>query len=102
MTVETITRAELSENVYKQLGLSRTESAKLVDDVLEQISASLVRGDKVKLSSFGSFSIRSKSERIGRNPKSGVEVPITPRRVATFKASQLMKDAVNKNLTRKK
>src|SRR3546814_2532876 len=81
MTGGTITRADLSEAVYQEVGLSRNESAALVASVLNEISEALVRGEMVKLSSFGSFSVREKGERIGRNPKTGEEVPILPRRV---------------------
>jgi len=91
----TITRADLAEVVYQRVGLSRTESAELVEVVLSEISDTLVQGENVKLSSFGSFLVRSKSERIGRNPKTGVEVPITPRRVMVFKPSNIMKSRVN-------
>jgi integration host factor subunit alpha len=94
-TTKTITRADLAEAVYQRVGLSRTESAELVETVLAEISETLVRGENVKLSSFGSFLVRSKSERIGRNPKTGVEVPITPRRVMVFKPSNIMKSRVN-------
>ena len=92
---KTVTRADLAEAVYQRVGLSRTESAELVETVLAEISEVLVRGENVKLSSFGSFLVRSKSERIGRNPKTGVEVPITPRRVMVFKPSNIMKARVN-------
>jgi len=92
---KTITRADLAEAVYQRVGLSRTESAELIETVLTEISDTLVRGENVKLSSFGSFLVRSKSERIGRNPKTGVEVPITPRRVMVFKPSNIMKSRVN-------
>jgi integration host factor subunit alpha len=91
----TLTRADLSEAVYKQLGLSRSESAALVELMLNEISAAVERGENVKLSSFGSFLVRSKGERIGRNPKTGVEVPITPRRVMVFKASNVLKARIN-------
>ena len=91
----TLTRADLSEAVYKTIGLSRAESAELVEMVLDEISNAIARGESVKLSSFGVFHVRSKSERIGRNPKTGVEVPITPRRVMVFKPSHLMKARVN-------
>ena len=76
MAQRTVTRAELSEAVYQRVGLSRSESSALVELVLEEISASLARGDSVKLSSFGSFLVRDKGRRVGRNPKTGVEVPI--------------------------
>ena len=91
----TITRADLSEAVYQRLGLSRTESASLVEMVLQEISQAIERGETVKLSSFGSFVVRSKGERIGRNPKTGVEVPITPRRVMVFKPSNMLKSRIN-------
>ncbi|MEI6573685.1 MAG: hypothetical protein RLZ07_1840 [Pseudomonadota bacterium] len=95
MAQRTVTRAELSEAVYQRIGLSRSESSALVELVLEEISASLARGDSVKLSSFGSFLVRDKGQRIGRNPKTGVEVPIEPRRVMVFKPSNIMKARVN-------
>ncbi len=92
----TITRADLAESVYEQVGLSRNESADLVEQVLDEISNTLVAGKGVKISSFASFSIREKGERIGRNPKTGVEVPILPRKVIVFKASHVLKDRINK------
>jgi integration host factor subunit alpha len=92
---KTLTRADLSEAVYKQIGLSRSESAALVELMLNEISAAVERGENVKLSSFGSFLVRSKGERIGRNPKTGVEVPITPRQVMVFKASNVLKSRIN-------
>ena len=91
---KTLTRMDLSEAVFHQVGLSRNESAELVESVLGYISDALVSGQNVKISSFGTFSIRDKSERIGRNPKTGEEVPIHPRRVLTFRPSHLMKDRV--------
>ncbi len=91
----TITRADLSEAVYQQLGLSRSESAELVEMVLKEISAAVVTGETVKLSSFGSFVVRFKGERVGRNPKTGIEVPITPRRVMVFKPSNILKSRIN-------
>ena len=94
MTTNTLTRMDLSEAVFREVGLSRNESAQLVETVLEEISDALVRGEQVKISSFGTFSVRSKSARIGRNPKTGEEVPINPRRVLTFRPSHLMKDRV--------
>lgn len=94
MSQETITRTDLSEAVYQKIGLSRVESAELVETVLEIISDRIVEGESVKLSSFGSFLVRSKNERIGRNPKTGEEVPITPRRVMVFKPSNIFKKAV--------
>ncbi len=95
MAEETVTRAELGEAVYQEVGLSRSESAELVETVLEEISLALVRGEAVKLSSFGSFSVREKGERVGRNPKTGEEVPILPRKVLVFRASHVLKDRIN-------
>ncbi len=95
MTSKTITRADIAETLYNELGLSRVESSELVDTVLDEIADALVRGEAVKISSFGSFSTRQKSQRIGRNPKTGVEVPITPRRVLSFRASHVLKDRMN-------
>jgi integration host factor subunit alpha len=95
MSGRTLTRADLSEVVYQKVGLSRTESAALVELVLKEISESLARGENVKLSSFGSFIVRSKGRRIGRNPKTGEEVPIEPRRVMVFKPSNIMKSRIN-------
>ena len=94
MSDKTVTRTDLSEAVYRKLGLSRVESAELVEMVLDTISERIVEGESVKLSSFGSFLVRSKNERIGRNPKTGEEVPITPRRVMVFKPSNILKKAV--------
>ena len=96
MTETTVTRAQLAEAVYQEVGLSRNDSAQLVDVILEEISQSLIKGDMVKLSSFGSFQVRSKAQRIGRNPKTGEEVPILPRRVLVFRASHVLKDKVNR------
>jgi integration host factor subunit alpha len=95
---KTITRADLCEAVYQKVGLSRAESAELVESVLQEISDALIRGENVKLSSFGSFLVRSKGERVGRNPKTGEEVPISPRRVMVFKPSNVMKQAINDSL----
>lgn len=95
MSGRTVTRADLAEAVYEQVGLSRNESSDLVEAVLEEISAQLVKGETVKISSFGSFSVREKGERIGRNPKTGVEVPILPRKVLVFRASHVLKDRIN-------
>ena len=92
---KTITRADLGESIYQQVGLSRNESSALVEMVLDEISKKLVDGHTVKISSFGSFSVRQKKERIGRNPKTGVEVPITPRKVLVFRASHVLKDRMN-------
>ncbi|WGI20737.1 integration host factor subunit alpha [Amylibacter sp. IMCC11727] len=94
MSGKTLTRMDLSESVFREVGLSRNESAELVESVLDNISDALVSGENVKISSFGTFSIRDKTERIGRNPKTGEEVPIRPRRVLTFRPSHLMKDRV--------
>ncbi|HEY3719453.1 MAG TPA: integration host factor subunit alpha [Roseiarcus sp.] len=93
--VRTVTRADLSETVYRRVGLSRSESAELVQEFLDEICDAAARGETVKLSSFGSFVVRSKSERIGRNPKTGVEVPILPRRVMVFKPSNVLKARIN-------
>jgi integration host factor subunit alpha len=95
MAGKTLTRADLSEAVHRQIGLSRTESADLVKSILDTVSEALVAGENVKLSSFGTFMVRSKRGRIGRNPKTGEEVPITPRRVLVFRPSQVMKNLVN-------
>jgi len=94
MTAKTLTRMDLSEAVFREVGLSRNESAELVETVLQSMSDALVAGESVKISSFGTFSVRDKSARIGRNPKTGEEVPIHPRRVLTFRPSHLMKDRV--------
>jgi len=96
MPETTVTRAQLAESIYQEVGLSRNDSAQLVDTILEEISLALVRGDMVKLSSFGSFQVRQKAQRIGRNPKTGEEVPILPRRVLVFRASHVLKDKVNR------
>ena len=98
MSEETVTRAQLSEAVYQEVGLSRNESAELVEGVLNEISNTLVRGEQVKISSFGSFSVRQKRERTGRNPKTGEEVPIKPRRVLVFRASNVLKQKINSSL----
>ncbi len=95
MAERTLTRAHLSEAVYEEVGLSRNESTELVESVLNKISSTLVKGETVKVSSFGTFSVRSKGQRIGRNPKTGKEVPILPRRVLVFRPSQILKDKVN-------
>jgi len=95
MAGNTVTRAQLGEAVYQEVGLSRNESGDLVEAVLKEISDALVRGESVKISSFGSFSVRSKGERIGRNPKTGEEVPILPRRVLVFRASHVLKGRIN-------
>ena len=96
MPNKTLTRMDLSEAVFREVGLSRNESAQLVEAVLEHMSDALVDGEQVKISSFGTFSVRDKTARVGRNPKTGEEVPINPRRVLTFRPSHLMKDRVAK------
>ena len=98
MGSKTITRADLAETVYERVGLSRTESADLVEMVIDEISDTIVSGENVKLSSFGSFIVRKKNERIGRNPKTKVEVPIPPRTVMVFKPSNVLKQKVNNGL----
>ncbi len=95
MPGDTVTRAQLSEAVYQEVGLSRNESADLVESILSEMSKTLARGEMVKISSFGSFSVRSKGQRIGRNPKTGEEVPILPRRVLVFRPSHVLKNQVN-------
>jgi integration host factor subunit alpha len=95
MAGNTVTRADLCEAVYQKVGLSRTESAQLVERVLQEITDCLEKGETVKLSSFGSFIVRSKGERVGRNPKTGEEVPISPRRVMVFKPSNILKARIN-------
>ncbi len=98
MTQNTVTRAQLSEAVYQEVGLSRNESATLVETVLDEIADALARGEIVKISSFGSFQVRQKGERVGRNPKTGQVVPIMPRRVLVFRASHVLKDRINEGL----
>ncbi len=95
MSGKTVTRADLIEAVYQEVGLSRNESADLVETVLDEIAGNLTNGDNVKISSFGSFIVRDKGGRIGRNPKTGEEVPIEPRRVLVFRPSQVLKDRVS-------
>ena len=99
MAGNTVTRAQLSEAVYQEVGLSRNESAQLVESILAEICGSLVQGETVKVSSFGSFSVRQKGGRIGRNPKTGEQVPIAPRRVLVFRPSHVLKEKVNQTLT---
>jgi len=98
MTAQTVTRAQLSEAVYQEVGLSRNESADLLESVLDEMSLALARGEVVKISSFGSFSVREKGQRVGRNPKTGEEVPIMPRKVLVFRPSQLLKNRINKEV----
>ncbi len=100
MTGATLTRAHLAEAVYQEVGLSRNESTDLVEAVLSEISNTLVRGENVKISSFGSFVVRHKGGRIGRNPKTGEEVPIAPRRVLVFRPSHVLKERINSALKR--
>ena len=95
-SVGTLTRADLAETINRKLGLSRAESLAMVEGILEKMCAALAQGENVKISGFGSFVLRNKNERVGRNPKTGVEVSITPRRVLTFRASQLLKDRIAK------
>ncbi len=96
MATRTITRADLAEAVYEEVGLSRNETAELVEQVLDQVVSNLAGGNSVKISSFATFNIRQKGERIGRNPKTGEEVAIQPRKVITFRASQQLKEKVRK------
>ena len=98
MTEPTITRAHLNEAVYQEVGLSRNECADLVESVLDEMSDALARGEMIKISSFGNFSVRQKGQRVGRNPKTGEEVPILPRRVPVFRASLSMKARINSAL----
>lgn len=100
MADNTITRVQLAEAVYQEVGLSRNESADLLEMVLGEIAGALTKGEAVKISSFGSFSVRSKGQRVGRNPKTGEEVPILPRRVLVFRPSQLLKARINESLTK--
>lgn len=95
MKGKTLTRAHLAEAVYQEVGLSRSESAELVDSILTEIGDSLISDGIVKISSFGTFSVRRKGQRIGRNPKTGEEVPILPRSVLVFRPSQVLKDRIN-------
>ncbi len=95
MAGKNVNRAHLSEAVYQEVGLSRAESVRLVESVLNEIARSLARGEPVKISSFGSFSVRQKGQRIGRNPKTGEDVPILPRKVLVFRPSHVLKDRVN-------
>lgn len=102
MAGKTLTRADLADAVVHKVGLPRNESQELVELVLGEIASSLARGDAVKLSSFGSFGIRQKGQRVGRNPKTGQEVPITPRKVLVFRPSNIMKDRINAGQARRK
>ena len=95
-SMSTLTRADLAEALNRKLGLSRSESLGMVESILDRMSDALEQGENVKISGFGTFLLRDKGERVGRNPKTGVEVPITPRRVLTFRASQMLKDRIDK------
>ena len=97
MSEKTITRAQLTEAVYQEVGLSRNESADLLESVLDMMADTLANDETVKISSFGSFSVRQKGQRIGRNPKTGEEVPILPRKVLVFRPSQVLKARINEN-----
>ncbi|MDQ1228764.1 MULTISPECIES: integration host factor subunit alpha [unclassified Sphingomonas] len=90
----TLTRADLAESLHHEVGLSRSDSADVVEQILVEMCDALARGENVKISGFGTFVLRDKGERIGRNPKTGIEVPIAPRRVLTFRASQMMRDRI--------
>jgi integration host factor subunit alpha len=90
----TLTRADLAESLHREVGLSRADAARLVEQILSHMCEALAEGQNVKISGFGSFILRDKGERVGRNPKTGVEVPIAPRRVLTFRASQMMRDRI--------
>lgn len=92
----TLTRADLADALHREVGLSRTESARLVEQIIDRMCDALARGENVKISGFGTFVLRDKGERVGRNPKTGIEVPIEPRRVLTFRASQMMRERIVK------
>jgi integration host factor subunit alpha len=94
-SMDTLTRAEIADAINRSLGLSRSDSLAMVESILRLMSDALARGENVKISGFGTFLLRDKSERVGRNPKTGVEVPITPRRVLTFRASQMLKERIS-------
>ena len=93
--VGTLTRADLAESINRRVGLSRAESLDMVEGILRNMCSALADGENVKISGFGTFLLRDKAERVGRNPKTGIEVPITPRRVLTFRASQMLKDRIS-------
>lgn len=93
-SVGTLTRADLAESINRKIGLSRVDSLNMVESILGHMCDALANGENVKISGFGTFLLRDKAERVGRNPKTGVEVPITPRRVMTFRASQMLKDRI--------
>lgn len=90
----TLTRADLADALHREVGLSRADASRLVEQILGHLCEALAKGENVKISGFGSFILRDKGERIGRNPKTGVEVPIAPRRVLTFRASQMLRDRI--------
>jgi integration host factor subunit alpha len=94
--MKTLTRADLADAINRRLGLSRSESLAMVESILEMMGNALAEGENVKISGFGTFLLRDKTERLGRNPKTGIEVPITPRRVLTFRASKMLKERVAK------
>lgn len=93
-SMETLTRADIADAIHRRLGLSRAEALGMVESIIDRMSEALEKGENVKISGFGTFLLRDKNERIGRNPKTGIEVPITPRRVLTFRASQILKDKI--------
>ena len=93
-TAGTLTRADLADALTREVGLSRAESSDVVEQVLRHMCEALSSGANVKISGFGTFVLRDKGERVGRNPKTGIEVPIAPRRVLTFRASQMMRDSI--------
>jgi integration host factor subunit alpha len=95
-SMKTLTRADLAEAINRRLGLSRSESLAMVESILSLMGDALAGGENVKISGFGTFLLRDKTERVGRNPKTGIEVPITPRRVLTFRASKMLKERVAK------
>ena len=95
-SMNTLTRADLAEAINRKLGLSRSESLNMVEAILDHLCSAMAKGENVKISGFGTFLLRDKAQRVGRNPKTGVEVPITPRRVLTFRASQMLKDRIIK------
>ena len=97
----TVTRADLAETLYREIGLSRLESAEMVESIIDYVSEALLRGEKVKLAGFGTSSLRDKNERVGRNPKTGKVVPITSRRVIVFKSSQVLRERVDSALSQK-
>ncbi len=100
MNAGTVTRADLAEALYREIGLSRSESAVLVESVIDNIIESLLKGENVKLAGFGTFSLRDKKERVGRNLKTGQAVPISSRRVLVFKASQVLRERIDSSLSR--